>query len=238
MAALLIAGAMTPLSAQNLESHPASSKIIQADAIYDLQPSAFHESSDQCNSSPSRKVAVSAGPQPYEISSDSLQACLALIAAVYRDTGRRADSSDCSRISLSVARRIKLDVARTLEVVESEVASNPGCAGEIVKSSIKASGADVSLVVLIVETAITVSPENMRMISKCAIATMPEAVAKIQALLARLDANSGDPDVHSSRSSKNAKDSKHLVEVAPKSANPLDIPHLRLSSRSSLFRHR
>lgn len=278
MAAALFVGAMSPLSAQNLERPSAAQETSKADAVYGLQDSAFKESSvfrdpyevpeiaraqglppggspvyaaqdvrtlntrvsGQLNvesvinlnvlrnPSPFRKIAVSSAPQPYEISADSLQAGLALISAVYRETGKQEDSSDCSGISLSVEQRIKLDVARTLEVVESEVASNPGCACEIVKSAIKASEADVQLVVSIVETAITVSPENMRMISQCAIATMPEAVAEIQALLARLDPNSGDSDVYSSKGSKSAKSSKDAKEalVAPASSNPLDIPHL------------
>jgi hypothetical protein len=70
----------------------------------------------------------------------------------------------------------------------------------------------------------------MRMISQCAIATMPESVAEVQALLAKLDPNSGDSDVYSSKSakdstdSKDAKDSKVAAIVAPPIPNPLDLP--------------
>ena len=86
------------------------------------------------------------------------------------------------------------------------------------------------MVVSIVETAITASPENMRMISQCAIATMPEAVAEVQALLARLDPNSGDSEVYSSKSSKSSTDSKDAKDAkvaaiyAPPIPNPLDLP--------------
>ncbi len=183
------------------------------------------------NASPYRKIAVSTGSQPYEISTDSLQTGLALISAVYRETGKRETVSDCSKVALSVEQQIRLDVAKVLEIVESEVTANPGCSCEIVKTAIKTSEADVKLVVDIVETAITASPENMRMISQCAIATMPEAVAEVQALLARLDPNSGDSDGYSSKSSKDSKDSKDAKDaevaaiVAPEPPNPLDLPH-------------
>ena len=180
------------------------------------------------NPSPYRKVAVSS--KPYEVSSGSLETGLALISAVYRESGKREATSDCSKVALSVETRVKLDVAKVLEVVESEVAANPSCSCEVVKTAIKASEADVPLVVSIVETAITASPENMRMISQCAIATMPEAVADVQALLARLDPNSGDADVYSSKSSKDSKDSTDVKDAkvaaiyAPPIPNPLDRP--------------
>jgi hypothetical protein len=177
------------------------------------------------NPSPYRKVAVST--KPYEVSSGGLETGLALISAVYRESGKPESASDCSKVALSVEARVNLDVAKVLEVVESEVTANPSCSCEVVKTAIKASDADVPLVVSIVETAITASPENMRMISQCAIATMPEAVAEVQALLARLDPNSGDADVYSSKSakdSKDAKDAKVAAVYAPAVPNPLDLP--------------
>ncbi len=178
------------------------------------------------NPSPYRKIAVSTAPQPYEITPDSLQSGLAMISAVYRESGKPEAASDCAKISLSVEQRVKLDVAKVLEIVESEVTSNPGCTCEIVKAAIKASEADVAMVVSIVETAITASPENMRMISQCAIASMPEAVAEIQALLAKLDPNSGDADAYSSKSSKDSKGAKVAAAVvSTEPANPLDLPY-------------
>ena len=68
------------------------------------------------------------------------------------------------------------------------------------------------------------------MISQCAIATMPESVAEVQALLARLDPNSGDADVYSSKSSKDSKDATDVKDAkvaaiyAPPIPNPLDLP--------------
>lgn len=182
------------------------------------------------NPSPYRKVAVSTGSSSYQPASGGLENGLALISAVYRESGKREASSDCSKVALSVEARVKLDTAKVLEVVESEVSANPSCACEVVKTAIKASEADVTMVVSIVETAITASPENMRMISQCAIATMPEAVAEVQALLARLDPNSGDSEVYSSKSSKSSTDSKDAKDAkvaaiyAPPIPNPLDLP--------------
>lgn len=171
--------------------------------------------------SPYRKIAVSTGSQPYEISTTGLQAGLALISAVYRESGKPEGITNCSKIALSLEQRIKLDRAKLLELVESEMTANSGCACEIVKAAIKASEADVPLVVSIVETAITASPENMRMISQCAIASLPESVGEVQALLARLDPNRGD-----GYSSKDAKDAKEAVAeaVAEGPGNPLDLP--------------
>jgi hypothetical protein len=61
----------------------------------------------------------------------------------------------------------------------------------------------------------------MRIASQCAIATMPESVAAVQALLARLDPNSGNAEVYSSKSAKSAKSAKVAV-VAEPAPNPLD----------------
>jgi len=176
------------------------------------------------NPSPYRKVMVStSGGAPYEISADSLQTGLALISAVYRETGKSEKGADCLKVALSVEQRIKLDPAKVLEVVESEVGANPTCACEIVKVAIKASEADVQLVVSIVQTAITVSPDSMRIVSQCAIATMPESIAAVQALLAKLDPNTGDEAV-SAKSSKGAKSAKVASIVSEPGPSPLDLP--------------
>lgn len=171
--------------------------------------------------SPYRKVATSTSGETYEISADTLQTGLALISAVYRESGKSEKGADCLAVALSVEQRIKLDVAKVLEVVESEVAANPSCACEIVKTAIKASDADIALVTAIVETSITAAPDCMRIASQCAIATMPESVAAVQALLARLDPNSGNAEVYSSKSAKSAKSAKVAVVSEP-APNPLD----------------
>ena len=176
------------------------------------------------NPSPYRKVAVSTRSQPYEVATDSLQKGLAQISAMYREAGTPQMSSDCASIGLSIQQRIKLDPSKVLEYVELEISTNQACACEIVKSAIVASDADTAEVVAIVETAITVAPETMRIVSQCAIATMPDSITEVQALLARLDPNAGDSG-YSSKSSKSSKskDAKAAVEclILP---NPLDLP--------------
>jgi hypothetical protein len=93
--------------------------------------------------------------------------------------------------------------------------------------SITASNADVAKVVSIVETAINVAPDSMRIISQCAIATAPDSIAQVQALLAELDPNTGDGDGSSAKSAKSGKDGKDAevaAIVAPPIENPLDRP--------------
>lgn len=176
------------------------------------------------NPSPYRKVALS-GAARDEIATEGLEQGLALISATYRESGKKEKGADCSNLALSVEQRVKLDPAKVLEVVSSEVSANPGCSCEIVKAAIKTSEADVKEVVAIVEAAIHAAPEQMRIVSQCAIATMPESITEVQALLAKLDPNSGDAGVYSSKSSKDAKDAKVAAVVSePVLPNPLDLP--------------
>jgi hypothetical protein len=153
-----------------------------------------------------------------------IAAGLAQLSAAYQKPAQPSDSADCTSVGMSVEQRVKMDSSKVLEIVESEVAANPNCACEIVKIAIKASGADESLVGDITEVAITAAPESRRMISQCAIAAMPDALAAVQAVLAKLDPHSGDSS-HSSKSSKSGKDAKEAVATAPpEPPNPLDLP--------------
>jgi hypothetical protein len=172
--------------------------------------------------SPFRKVLVSTHGNP-EIEANSLQNGLALISATYRESGKTEKSADCSSIALSVGQRVKQDPSKVLEIVEAEVAANPDCSCEIVKTAIKSSEADVQQVVAIVEAAIHASPESMRIISQCAIAAMPDSINEVQALLAKLDPNAGETG-YSSKGSKSSKSSKITSIVAPALPNPLDRP--------------
>jgi hypothetical protein len=126
---------------------------------------------------------------------------------------------DCVAISQSVVIGISEDKSQLLEIVSKEIAAAPNCACEIVKSAIKASKADNMTVAAIVGAAVAAAPDRMRLISQCAIAVAPDAAAEIQAVLAKLDPNSGDTEA-SSKSSKSAKD----PEVAEEDWNPLDFP--------------
>lgn len=178
------------------------------------------------NPSAYRKVMVSTAGKPYEISPESLQTGLALISAVYRESGKPVKGADCLALSLSVEQRVKLNASTVLEVVETEVGANPTCACEIVKAAIKASDADVHQVVAIVQTAITAAPDSMRIVAQCAIASMPESITEVQALLAKLDPNTGDAGAYSAKgySSKSAKSAKVASIAAPEIPNPLDRP--------------
>lgn len=159
-----------------------------------------------------------------------ITAGLSQLSAAYQKPSQNADSADCASVGMSVEQRVKMDSSNVLEIVESEVAANPNCACEIVKIAIKASGADESLVGDIVEVAITSAPESMRMISQCAIAAMPDALSEVQAVLAKLDPNSGDSSDNSKsgksgKDGTDAKDAKEPVASAPpEPPNPLDLP--------------
>lgn len=150
---------------------------------------------------------------------------LALISATYRESGRR--ENDCQRLALSIRQRTRLDSSEVLEILESEIKSNPSCVCEIVKAAILATDADTAQVVAIVETALNVSPESMRVASQCAIASAPESLAAVQALLSQYDANAGE----AGDSAKSAKDSKGAKVAAIQTSdtvaampNPLDFP--------------
>ncbi len=171
--------------------------------------------------SPFRQVAAGVSGIP----TDGVKTDLALISAVYRESGK--PESNCVSISLSLDQRIKLDDSKLLELVETEVKANPGCSCEIVKTAITASDADVERVVSIVESAIIAAPEMMRIISQCAIATVPESLAGVQSVLAKYEANGGDGS-SSAKSAKDSKDAKDSKAIAPDSVaatpNPLDFP--------------
>jgi len=125
---------------------------------------------------------------------------------------------DCISLSQSVTLEISADNSKVLEIVSKEVAAAPSCSCEIVKAAIKASEAESKMVAAIVEAAISAAPDQMRLISQCAIATAPDAIGDVQAVLAKLDPNSGDSGI-SSKSSKAPAD-----EVAAEYWNPLDFP--------------
>jgi len=134
-------------------------------------------------------------------------------------------ATDCIELSEHLKAAIANHPEKVLAFVEKRTAEAPGCACEIVKTAIQTTYADVELVANIVETAILAAPEQMRIISQCAIAVAPDALPAVQAVLAKLDPNSGD-----SYSSKSAKYSgKSGKEVSPSQeeasiANPLDFP--------------
>jgi hypothetical protein len=127
--------------------------------------------------------------------------------------------TDCIALSASVKATVAEKPSEVLQVVEKEVGANPDCACEVVKAAIEASKADAKTVAAIVETAASVAPDKMRLVSQCAVAVAPESLADVQAVLSRLDPNRGE----SGYSSKSAKGGKAVVDVKP-AWNPLDFP--------------
>lgn len=125
---------------------------------------------------------------------------------------------NCNAQSASLKEAITAKPSEMLQLVEVRVSANPGCACEIVKTAIEVSKADVQTVASIVETAAAAAPDKMRLIAQCALAVAPDALAGVQAVLAKLDPSSGE----SGASSKDAKSSKE-PQVAD-TWNPLDFP--------------
>lgn len=131
-----------------------------------------------------------------------------------------AEIKDCANLSLSVRSAVAAEQSKVLEIVANEVSTSPACACEVVKAAIEGAGADVKTVAAIVESAITAAPDQMRLIAQCAIAVAPDALAEIQAVLAKLDPNAGD----SGESAKSAKGEKAPIGEVAAMPNPLDFP--------------
>lgn len=243
---------ITPVSAQNLpnwtnipEDHPFTGKVeaSPADArlLYRMQKTKAldsHEITIQETStaidadalghfSIYRETIKTGVNHRFDDSQERLGHCLALLSATYRKPGTSAEKEGCVGVALSIGQRIEIEPDAILETVATEVAANPACVCEIVKSSIQAAPADPSLVVSIVETSIIAAPEQMRMISQCAIAAAPESLAAIQELLTKLDPNSGEPGSRS-KSGKSGKSTKSWINIiddisdGQKTPNPLD----------------
>jgi hypothetical protein len=182
--------------------------------------------------SPFRKVAVAAGTSSSEAAAKSLPMGLALLSATYREPGQKSEQ-DCPGLGLSIQQRVKLEPARILEIVETELAVNPSCACEVVKAALIAAGADAELTAQVVEVAATVTPESLRLISQCAIAAVPESLSAVQTVLARLDPGSGESgySAKGSKSAKSAKSGKEIIPPPPPRViigDPLDRPRYPL----------
>ena len=126
--------------------------------------------------------------------------------------------TDCVKLSVSVKHAVAAEKSSVLEVVAAQVAANPGCACEVVKAAIEGVNADVKTVALIVEAAAVAAPDQMRLISQCAVAVAPDSLTKVQAVLAKLDPNKGE----GGPSSKSAKGG--AAETAAADDNPLNFP--------------
>ena len=131
-----------------------------------------------------------------------------------------ADVADSVKLSKAVKVAVSADSIKVLEVVAANIAINESCACEIVKAAIVASDADKKLVAEIVNTAILAAPSQIRMITQCAMATAPDAVSNIQAVVEKYGSAGGN---HSAKGG--LADEKGVI--APPEAdgpNPLDYP--------------
>jgi hypothetical protein len=131
-----------------------------------------------------------------------------------------ATEPDCGQLALEVKATVSSEPANLLEIVAARVSASPGCACEVVKTAIEVSKADAATVSAIVESAITAAPDQMRLIAQCAIAVAPDSLVQVQALLAKLDPNSGD----AGDSAKSAKGEKAPIGEVAAMPNPLDFP--------------
>ena len=124
----------------------------------------------------------------------------------------------CGSVYKHVSARVAGDPGRIVEIVSNEVATNQSCSCEVVKAAIDQSKPDAETVAAIVEAVILAAPEHLRIIAQCAIAVASDAIVDVQAVLARLDPNSGENAAHGNKSPKAA-----IGEVA-QMPNPLDFP--------------
>ncbi len=130
-----------------------------------------------------------------------------------------ADVADSVKLSKAVKVAVAADSSKVLEIVAANVAANESCACEIVKAAILASDADKEQVAKIVNTAILEVPSQIRIIALCAIATAPDAVSDIQAVVEKYDSAGGEG------SSEKGGLEKGVIEGPTfDGPNPLDYP--------------
>ena len=170
--------------------------------------------------------ASSDGFETHYLQTSGLAEGLAMLAAMYSHAGvpASAEEGGCDNRVLILSQQAKRDPGRILELLELELAANPGCACELVKAAIQAVDANPDMVAAIVEVAVLTAPEHLRMIGQCAIAANPDALAAVQDVLARLDPH-GSSENGSAKSAKSAKDEvATAVASMPSPPNPLDLP--------------
>ena len=182
----------------NQDASSLSAKRTSRNSASVLDVSALKESSAYRNA---MKVKVKVSDKQ----ASGIHSGLEQISAAYQKPGSSDDATGCNSIGMSMKHRLSVDPSLVLEIVEAEISANPDCSCDIVKTAIIATGANPELASSIAETAIVSAPDKMRMITQCAIAALPEALPNIQAVLARLDPNSGDTN-YSAKDSKSGKD--------------------------------
>ena len=146
----------------------------------------------------------------------------ALAALLISSSYSPADTLDCIKLSQAVKAAVVADSDKVLQIVAKNVSANESCACEIVKAAIVGSDADKVLVAKIVNTAILEAPSQLRMIAQCAIASAPEAISSIQAVVEKYDAAGGEGE--SAKGGFAEDDPKGMIDLPEDGPNPLDYP--------------
>ena len=108
--------------------------------------------------------------------------------------------------------------AFTVNSVYQQIVEDPSTSCEVVKKAIVILNADKKTVAQIVEAAIMASPENIRIITQCAIAVAPDALTEIQ------DVYNKYTKVGSGKGgAKSAKEFFPKAAIQLPTRNPLDI---------------
>jgi hypothetical protein len=108
--------------------------------------------------------------------------------------------------------------AFSINSVYQQIVEDPSTSCEVVKEAIVILNADKKVVAQIVEAAIMASPENIRIITQCAIAVAPDALTEIQ------DVYNKYTKVGSGKGgAKSAKELFPKAAIQLPTRNPLDI---------------
>ena len=103
-----------------------------------------------------------------------------------------ANQKDCQEFAEEMTDTLHKTPERVLEIVSLKVEASPECACEIVKQAILDTEAPKESVQNIVEVAIIAAPDQMRLISQCAIAIAPDSIKEVQRVLAKFTPQAGE----------------------------------------------
>lgn len=131
---------------------------------------------------------------------------------------------DCAQNLDQFKSRLVADKAMVLELVSKEIAASPTCSCEVVKAAIEISQGDAKLVASIVEAAALAAPDQIRLISQCAIAVAPDSISDVQSVVSKLDPGAGDSSVKDSKGGVDSKNAAPSNAPASDVGNPLDFP--------------
>ncbi|WP_143185182.1 MULTISPECIES: hypothetical protein [Rubritalea] len=132
-----------------------------------------------------------------------------------------ASESNCNEVVKITNSAIAQSPDKVLDVVAKLVTKHKDCSCEVVKAAIIATEADKELVGKIVEVAVKAAPEQLSLISTCALVVAPDAQAEIVSVVSKHSQSAGGD--YSAKADYSAKGKEPLPMAAVK-ANPLDFP--------------